>query len=142
MKIAIFGLLMTIGLTAYAAEPCFHPGTYRGKGFYEINGKMEPYESVTVITSDSEGRVDYTWEGGSEGYDFRADAGVLYSQGVAMGSIKCGRSVQVVHWDVTAKGQSFQIDEEWLFVGNYLLRNGVKTDANGKHEYQELMLRQ
>jgi hypothetical protein len=139
MKSALILALSMFAVGASAA-PCFHPGTYKGKGIgQEPSGKIGVYDVETEITDSSSGTTNYKWPGGGNAtLNFHADNGKLQVDGKDAGTAECGMAAQ----NLNMSFEDIQLIEEWSFTGNYLLRFGTKVQNGQKVVYQELLYRQ
>ncbi len=136
---SILTAILAIGFNA-AAAPCFHAGTYEGKGFgWDSSGKVYPYEVETLVADENTVSSNYKWNAASSAvFSFKVDQGKLLIDGkLDGGSIECGMSTEVL----TVQNAALTLNEEWTFTGNYLLRHGHKVTSGGVVDYQELLIR-
>jgi hypothetical protein len=142
MKSLVSLLVLAWGASASAA-PCFHVGEYSGAGIgKDAAGNHYVYEVSTTMRDNSRGISNYKWEnGGTARFAFEAQGDRFVfggDTGPLVGTIACGMGENRIR--VTGKG--FDFAEEWVFVGNYLLRRGMKTQNGVTVKYQELLVRE
>ena len=128
------------------ATPCFHQGLYKGMGIgADASGKSSVYSVNTAITADNQASSDYTWSpSGKANLTVVLKAGYAYVNGSInpSGPVVCDRAVTRISMLGVENGLQLQVNEEWAFLGNYLLRHGTKTTNGVKIDYQELLIRQ
>src|SRR4051794_19965693 len=109
MKLVIALALTTLAQGALAA-PCFHAGTYTGKGFAtDAAGKEYAYDVTTTIADSAQGTSSYTWTGGAVSFSFKADAGKLLVDGKEAGTVECGMATQRLNMVLP----DVELHEEW-----------------------------
>jgi hypothetical protein len=140
MKFLISLLLFGLSFAA-SADPCFHAGSYEGRGFaWDDKGKEYPYSITVNLQDSSQGSMTFTWQGADKTIGFRVAGTDIFIDGsnTATGKAACGRGAQ--NFEITFDGGS--VREEWVFTGNYLMIHGQKEYQGQSIVYQELLVRE
>jgi hypothetical protein len=146
MKRSISLKLLTLLAPALAsAAPCFQQGSYNGRGFwfgadgkgssYIVRSEMNDSQSARSIYDMSEGN-QVTLEVAVKGDDIFIDGNTESS-----GKAQCQNAATNLTLKIKAENKEVELKEEWLFVGNYLIRQGTKISGGQKINYQELLIK-
>jgi hypothetical protein len=136
-----------------SASPCFQQGEYQGMGYWKDKaGKKGSYEVETKIPRSDQSSSLYNWEPDSQvKLDIAVKGGEIFVNGSpkSSGTATCGLAETRLSM-TSSNGRTvagadpaatLQLNEGWLFVGNYLLRHGTKQVGDEVIYYQELLIR-